>query len=99
MGSKDFFHILTSEYERPCPKDMPGTPNSIFTKTNRVAVWASPHDLYLPNAAHSCCLIGYSTWSNKGAQDILIGTLILPFEYVAGAIRIQVIYVFHSLFQ
>ena len=43
MGSKDFFHILTSEYERPCPKDMPGTPNSIFTKTNRVAVWASPH--------------------------------------------------------
>ena len=45
MGSKDFFHILTSEYERPCPKDMPGTPNSIFTKTNRVAVWASPHEL------------------------------------------------------
>ena len=44
MGSKDFFHILTSEYERPCPKDMPGTPNSIFTKTNRVAVWASPHE-------------------------------------------------------
>ena len=47
MGSKDFFHILTSEYERPCPKDMPGTPNSIFTKTNRVAVWASPHVLIL----------------------------------------------------
>ena len=32
------FHILTSEYERPHPKDMLGTPNSIFTKTNRVAV-------------------------------------------------------------
>ena len=46
MGSKDFFHILTSEYERTCSKDMPGTPNSIFAKTNRVAVWASPHEMY-----------------------------------------------------
>ena len=39
------FHILTSEYERPCAKDMPGAPSSILAKSNRVAVWASPHEL------------------------------------------------------
>ena len=64
MGSKDFFHILTSEYERPCPKDMPGTPNSIFTKTNRVAVWASPHELLVTFGVESGLQISWKNVQN-----------------------------------